>query len=469
MDANMKSLPLLLVCWCSSLPAGAVSVGVQINSSFCITDYWLTIACDLKIAGESAGWTHGSYRLEFCPISRKTLGIFSCPLAVLEDGYGCAAAANGSLPEDTFKSFDTIIISLCQNSSCRVMINEFKPASNIQLNPPENVTLHQTPVNVNITWSSGYEHHPYLSAGVEYEVQLQKSNGDNEAQTFPRSTNFMSTNRSQFETDSEYCIKVKSYHIYGKHWSKWSQLKCWKTAEGKNKILTLMESVGPLVFVVGVLLFAIYSPGTRMKIKSLLHVPTPAPFFQPLFQEYRGNLQEWLSSQGHVISTCRMEDFLIADSVIIASTPILKDREAYQSLPEMSTTLPVLIQGQSSYVGLPGIDFPSNHTKGNCPEDTSYTQLPCSAMEFGFEDVVTASSLPTDFLDTSHADSGCGCEEVTENPEFSLLSGPQHPSPQCFQDDYCILNKTAEGLTPVLVPRGGDVNVQQETSCKNES
>lgn len=164
------------------------------------------------------------------------------------------------------------------------------------------------------------------------------------------------------------------------------------------------------------------------------------------------NLQEWFSPQGKVALTYKTEEILITDDVIVELKPITKEPEDNQDFHNPSVMQLAFSQCQTSYVGLPGMLEPPQPITMVCPGDTSYTQLPCSV--WGIGEVQVVSSPPQDVLDISHTDSGCSCEDLTQSTECSLPNSPvDDGSPHCFSNDYCILNKTAEGVVPVLVSK----------------
>ncbi|XP_071376144.1 interleukin-21 receptor-like [Centroberyx affinis] len=379
----------------------------------------------------------------------------------MDHSYSCTVAASKTSYR-TFTDVHSFIIRLCYETGCFTVTDEFEPANNIQLTPPHDAVVQWTAEKYIITWKSGYENHPYLNqhpqtkqSYIDYELSLQNSSGI-EVHTLSSLTNSTSIERSQLEPHTKYCIKVKSrpsLTYYQAIWSEWSEPTCWTTEPAKEQeqetiLLILIKSVGPVCVVVAVLLFIFYNPATRMKIKTLFHTPSPAPFFQPLFQEHKGNLQEWLSPRGNVILQYKTEEIVTTDTLIIVPKPITKDQE----LQDCSVTQLMFTQCQTSYVGLPGMDGAPLHLTGNCQADTSYTQLPCSALKFSFGEPAVVTCSPEDFLDTSRTDSGCGSEDLTQSPECSLPSSPVPTSlPQCLCDDYCILNKTAAGLIPVLL------------------
>ncbi len=182
-------------------------------------------------------------------------------------------------------------------------------------------------------------------------------------------------------------------------------------------------------------------------------------------------LQEWLSPQGKHVLTNKTEEILTTDAVVVVvPKPITKDPEENPDLHNPSATQPAFIQCQTSYVGLPGIHEASPPLTTVRPGNTSYTQLPCSDWRGGFQEVAVASSPPKDFLNISHADSGCSCEDLTQELECSLPNSPVDDSPPpCNCEDYCILKKTAEGFSPVLVSKESSLNVPSCPLQENKS
>ncbi|KAM6935599.1 uncharacterized protein PEZ65_005940 [Lycodopsis pacificus] len=200
-----------------------------------------------------------------------------------------------------------------------------------------------------------------------------------------------------------------------------------------------------------------------MKIKTLSHTPTPAPFFQPLFQQHGGNLQEWLSPHGKFVLTYKTEEILTTDAVIVVPKPVTKDPEENQVFSNPTVQL-ALTQCHTSYVGLPAIHEASLPFAMVSPGDSSYTKLPCSVWGVGIEEVDVASTLPEDFFNANSVDSGCSFLDPTQSPECSLPNSPVDDTPPpCFCNDYCILNKTAGGFVPVFVSKGSSLNVPSES------
>ncbi|XP_034465983.1 interleukin 21 receptor, tandem duplicate 2 [Hippoglossus hippoglossus] len=325
------------------------------------------------------------------------------------------------------------------------------------LTPPDEVDVQQTPEVFNITWKSMYEDHKYLNDFLDYEVLLQKS-PNSESKTLHRREEFASILRLQLEAHATYCTRVRS-NVRGEYntsWSQWSPQICWKNKvqeEQENILITLTKSLVPVCVVVGVLVFVFHSPAARMKIKTLSHTPSPAPFFQPLFQQHEGNLKEWLSPQGKYALVYKTDEILINDAVTVEPKPKTKDPEENQDLHITAATQLTFPQCQTSYVGLPGMHVaPQPITTVHPAEDTSYTRLPGSVWGCSIGEVPVTPSPSQDVFESSCTDSGCSCDDLTPSPECSLPNSPvEASSPPRYCKDYCILNKTAEGVVPVLV------------------
>ncbi|MED6242262.1 hypothetical protein ATANTOWER_002259 [Ataeniobius toweri] len=443
---------LLFVLWCSNILAVAHSITGGANS--CVSDYITNITCAWNIS-DGLVVRSNNYSLKFIDDKRTE---FSCPLMATDQGFLCSCIV---FTDSNLGDLDKYSIKLCNESACQAFLDDFKPVNNIKLTPPPELELQQSTDSINITCKSErYKSHMFLS-DFDYELFLQESNGS-WIRTFrlssARNVETIHT-KAHLKPNTEYCIKARFKPLgntyRGSTWSEWSKSTCWTNAQKEERediVLFLLKSLGPVCLIVGILLFVFYNPATRMKIKTLALTPTPAPFFKPLFQEHEGNLQEWLSPHHKHVLTYKTEEDLIANAVTIvpkASPKDLEENQVFLTTPAIQLTFPPSL---TSYVGLPGMDKPP--IPGVCPGETPYTQLPFSIWGFSIQEVEVVSSEPNDFLEISHSDSGCNCEDLTQSPECSLPCSPvsEIPTPS-HRSDYCILNKTAEGVVPVLLSK----------------
>ncbi|XP_034384707.1 interleukin 21 receptor, tandem duplicate 2 [Cyclopterus lumpus] len=452
----MTGLQLLFVGCCCSIvaPAGGFTVG----GYSCVSGYWDTVTCVVNITGDPVGLLD-TYSLTFI----ESEGVFSCPLVVMNPSYSCVCRVTKD--SENLSNFHQYDIKLCHKSVCQSVTNDFEPSLNIQPTPPHQPEIQEAPETFNITWRSGYEDHRYLNSDLDYELLLSQSTETKTSRLQSLETS-ASIPRSQLSPRAILCIKVRSKpnnkRDYEGTWSEWSPSTCWKNKAGKgeyedNTFVILIKSLGPVCVAVGVTLFVLRSPSVRMKIKTLSHTPTPAPFFQPLLQ-HGGNVQKWLSPQGKMVLTYKTEEILTTDAVIVVPRPVTKDPEESQVFHNPTVQL-ALTQCQSSYVGLPGLHEASTPVPMVCPGETSYTPLPCPVWGVDIEEVQVVSTLPKDFFNICRSDSGCSFEDPTQSPECSLPNSP----PPCFCNDYCILNKTAGGFSPVLVSKGSSPSAPSDS------
>ncbi|XP_067367824.1 uncharacterized protein [Channa argus] len=473
----MKCPQLLFLCWFSSIPA--MTSCIRVDTLSCVSAYWDTVSCVLNITGNPVEPFNTTYSLKFSTSAGIFRITYSCALVWMNPSYHCdCKVTNGST---LLMSLNKYNVDICNNSGCWSLMRNFNPSKNIQLTPPNEVQVQETPEGFNVTWKSGYENHEYLDKFVEYQLLLQSFQRNvNQTRHLSPLTNSLLIHPKM---NAECCIKVRSlpkvYNIYSGTWSKWSSSTCWisklpkepnSPQENENVSVILTKYLAPVCVVVGVLLFVFSRPATRMKIKTLSHTPSPAPFFQPLFQQYEGSLQEWLSPQGTFALMYKTEEILTTSDVTVVPKPMTKDPEENQVFHNPSVTQLAFTQCQTSYVGLPGTHEVSPPVTIVCPGDTSYTQLPSSIWGLNAGEVQVISSPPKDVSEMSCCDSGCSFESPTESPECSLPTSPvEKTSPPFYCNDYCILNKTAEGVVPVLVYKGSSPNVPSDPHQKDGS
>ncbi|KAM3613668.1 uncharacterized protein V6R79_003267 [Siganus canaliculatus] len=458
----MMCLLLLFMCCCSSVLT--VSSCITVDGYLCVSTYWDTVSCDLSITDSSE--QQQTYSLKF---TEEYMDSVSCPLVAVNGSYSCVC----KLVADTFISYNNYNIQLCHESGCLPVAENFFPSLNIQLTPPKAPEVHQTADAFNITWESGYEQHDNFYTSLTFELLLQTSGKENKTLT-ANSCQSESLLRSSFQPGDRNCINVRSMTRkteYESTWSQWSPSTCWEIANNKsgaaeqdNIFVILTKSLVPVCAAVGLLLLLFYIPAARTKFKSLSHIPSPAPFFKPLYHKHDGNLQEWLSPQGNFMFMHKSEENVVTDAVIAAPKPATKDPEETRGQNNAQIAQLAFTQCQSSYVGLPGIQEVCPPMTMVCPGGTSYTQLPCSIWGIPTREEVVCPP-PKDVLNISRTDSGCSCEDLSQSPECSLPTSPVDSSPPrpCISSDYCILNKTADGFAPVLVSKGCNTDILSDS------
>ncbi|TNN40139.1 hypothetical protein EYF80_049698 [Liparis tanakae] len=299
----------------------------------------------------------------------------------------------------------------------------------IQPTPPRQPEIRDAPETFNITWRSGYEGHRYLKGDLDYDLLLQTQSSGTRTSRLKSLETSASVPRSRLPPGATLCVKVRSKpnnkRDYGGTWSAWSPSACRENEAGKeeedNLFVVLIRSLGPVCAAVGVTLFVLRRPA------------------------------KWLSPQGEMELTYKTEEVLTADAVTVEPKPATTDPEENRAFHDPTVPLGVT-QCQSSYIGLPGVHWASPPPGPTLsPGETSPAAPPRPVWGVGAGEVEVVSALPADVFSACSSDSGCSFEEPTQSPE---CSSPNRPPPPCFWNDYCVLNKTDGGFSPVLVSGG---------------
>ncbi|XP_030014322.1 interleukin-21 receptor-like [Sphaeramia orbicularis] len=426
----------------------------------CWTDYWHEIKCVLNVTGSPLEPNNCILKFKELTSTDSDCPPATCGLKTENTCFSCVA----TIQPLCFSTEAEFRIQLVDESSQILRTHSFIPSEKVQTKPPRAPVVQHTPQGYNVTWEGAYEGHEFFNHKLDYQLYLRTSE-DHKPKILKMAESFYLIEESQLQPDATHCIKVQSKPLnsdYSSIWGKWSEQTCWKTEarkEQKNPLVIVSQCLGPVLVVVGVLLMVFYCPTTRLKIQALAYTPSPAPFFQPLFQQHDGNLKEWISPQGKFLVKYKTDDISMAEVVDVVPRAITKTPvEEEQDLQDPPVTPLVFTQCPSSYVGLPGTHEAPPPLPVICPVNTSYTQLPCSLWGFTAveeEEVEVEDDLsPKDFLDISSADSGCSFEDSTRSPECSLPSSPAHaPPPPCYCDDYYTLKQTENGVVPVLVSK----------------
>ncbi|KAG7459937.1 hypothetical protein MATL_G00215880 [Megalops atlanticus] len=386
-----------------------------------------------------------SYLLEFKEDENENTK-FDCHLEKTGDHYTCTTEA--AIISPTFTDIDSFeVILYPYNAKPTLMNSEYCPMLHIKPNPPSNLTVRQVSRGYLFIWHSNYEHHPYISNELDY-MFLYHKNGlleNGSPGLCMNQTLFIDDN--MFEPDTEYTAKVCSIPRipYQGVCSEWSPAVHWRTNVtqgplGLDGFKPLGQVVCAVCVVAGVLLCLFFSPKARLRMKAWSEVPTPAPYFQPLYKNYSGNFQSWLVSQGSLREPFKMDELLKIDALIEAKP--LKDEETF-----LTPTIH-LMQCQPPYVGPGNKDWGAD-IFGSAPEDHPPTPVSLSALRTSFGEIFGSRSL--DMGDGSEGDSGC--EDLTHSLDISWPKGnlSMEPESVCFSEDYCTLSDSHNGLIPRAV------------------
>ncbi|XP_005018691.1 interleukin-9 receptor-like isoform X1 [Anas platyrhynchos] len=269
------------------------------GSLSCLNNYVTTVNC-MWAMEEPVG--DGPFYLHFTNLWSKGQNA-SCQLTArdsMQKQYHCTIhLASQILETDGYR------VSLQGNffgsNHTYITFPEYNPRKHIKLDPPLNIQSNITASKCQIWWSVPW----YLVEILQYELQYKEYSVSWEFalnKTPPSSLPQIEIEGTEFHSGVSYIARVRckvsenedSYHS---QWSEWSQTTVFQRAEVSEKLFssrTLQFLFIPLSF--GTLLYLFWNCKLPSRAKSLscFNIPTPAAFFQPLYNLHNGNFKDWV-------------------------------------------------------------------------------------------------------------------------------------------------------------------------------
>ncbi|TRY86255.1 hypothetical protein DNTS_015829 [Danionella cerebrum] len=435
------------------------------NGTLCVTDYWQTFSCALKLPASSSGNT--SHWLEFQDNVDHMNGVYPCPIQITNEHHVC------SFPDIHFTEYDEYSVKLnsSQNgkNSSYLLYSAFSPAKNIKPRTPFNLTFQHKNGTCGFFWMSGYENHIYRDAlHLKYELLYYKD-GDPENISV-HSDKERIESKMDLDPGCSYTAMVRTGLTTGRRysgsWSDWS-----------NESSPIGKIVVGTVFILGLIIVFLFIPGSRQvfshylppyvtppypvkvcglfsrfvghmtisqfKTREIAWVPTPAAYFQPLYENHHGNFKCWVLAKSPLHDNHVLEEFSTLDKISEVTT-ILQD-PVEKPVPYLPVQVHPPAQLHSPYVGPLADAWVPSEIAATC----SVSRVPCKLSLF--------------YEDPLHEEDQLMClrqdEESQVHPALSLKSlgdsdserevgGFMNPSPRCFKQDYCILTDTPCGPVP---------------------
>ncbi|KAK2916630.1 hypothetical protein Q8A67_001004 [Cirrhinus molitorella] len=422
-----------------SQPLKAASQGLT-----CVTDYWNTISCSLKLPVTPS---RNIYQLE-AHLIKVNPNKIKCQFQRVREDYICSLTVS-----EVIKDFHKYSMKLyylgnrTENSSLLDAV--FEPVKNIKPKTPFNLTLQYANGTYDFCWMSGYERHQYRKAlTIMYEFKYYKDKDlKNEVSVQPDKEKIQ-IDEMTFDPGTAYTVMVRSKidngKVYRGTWSDWSNEVKWKTAyrDGANQVSSI--AIG-MFSIIGLLILLMSIPAARFKMKEISWVPTPATYFQPLYQNYQGNFQCWVLAKSPLQDFHVMEDFSTIDKISEVITTLQDQVEKTTMYPTANCHTP--------YVG------PTADIWAPCqiPDTCSETSIPCEDFPFLCEELpgevenliqsLNMACLSGDVLSLEDSALSLDCLEDCEASEAPVFI---NPVPVCFKQDYCTLTNTPTGPVPTF-------------------
>nr|XP_057918632.1 interleukin-21 receptor [Doryrhamphus excisus] len=284
----------------------------------CVNDFMFTINCSLSLTPpDFTTDQQPSYWLTFSHKYTDSDQSYSCVLANTSGGlYFCSVMTNPTAKDSTsqcFVDFDVFQISLCKKESndaeyCQSLDNNYRPAAHIIPNAPRCLTASHNSSQRHFTWKTTYEECLFTSFQESLNYQLRFYDRQHKHDVIFRDINtdsvFYSVDDSEFTEDTEYAAKVRSRPSAGPFfgdWSDWSTEVHWRTS-GPGLLSKSGKAVLTTLGVMATLLLLCCAP-FKNRWRQGVFIPTPALYFQSLYNEYQGDFQSWVDGQTKMRST----------------------------------------------------------------------------------------------------------------------------------------------------------------------
>ncbi|XP_029857149.1 interleukin-9 receptor-like isoform X1 [Aquila chrysaetos chrysaetos] len=327
------------------------------GSLSCLNNYVTTVSCTWAME-EPVG--NGPFHLHFTNLWSKGHNA-SCKLTATEsmqNQYHCTIhLASQILETDGYR------VSLQGNFFGRnhtyITFPEYNPRKHIKLDPPLNVQSNATASKCQIWWSVPW----YLVDILQYELQYKEYSMSWEIalnKTPPSSLPQIEIEATELRSGIAYIARVRckisenedSYHS---QWSEWSKTTVFQRAgvpKLSEKIIntkTMQFFFIPLSF--GTLLYLCWNCKLSSRAKSLscFNIPTPAAFFQPLYNLHNGNFKDWVGPN-EACSHLRREEARNSNKVTADGVSELNTQELISQISLKTMESTNLVAAEENFV-----------------------------------------------------------------------------------------------------------------------
>ncbi|XP_074960619.1 interleukin-9 receptor-like [Phalacrocorax aristotelis] len=341
----------------------------------CLNNYMTTVSCMWAVE-EPVG--DGPFHLHFTNLWSKGQNA-SCKLTArenMQNQYHCTIHLATQIMEA-----DGYRVSLQGNFFGRnhvyVTFPEYNPREHIKFDPPLNIQSNVTASKCQIWWSVPLPW--YQNELLQYELQYKEYNMSWENalnKKPPSSLPQIQIEATELRSGITYVARVRckvseSENSYHSQWSEWSQTTMFqragvpKLSEKTLNTRTMQFLFIPLSF--GTLLYLFWNCKLSSRAKSLscFNTPTPAAFFQPLYNLHNGNFKDWVGPN-EACSQLRREAVSNSKKVTADGVSDLNTQELISqiSLKPMESTNLVAAEGNLVFASGPSQQYvPSKYVR----------------------------------------------------------------------------------------------------------
>ncbi|XP_077481352.1 interleukin-21 receptor [Stigmatopora argus] len=297
----------------------------------CTTDFLLTINCSLNVKSD-LGDLH-----VLTLAKRPTNRSYVCAQS---NGTRLCFVTVGSTSGDScsFSDYSLFRIWLCPEQSrvqnCHELDKSYKPSKHIKPKAPCWLSVVRNASRQRFTWKNNYEKCLFtkLKDYLQYQLCIYKQQDDTKCHYINVDKTEHTVDDAQLEMDTEYFSKVRSKpsgRFFDGQWSDWSQEIRWRTSSGNVSLVEdFLDKPWTKVFLGSALtatFILILICVLLIKWRNADFIPTPAPYFQNLFNECHGDFKSWADTQPNVTMTLKSDDTLQVDGHEYQSPALYKN------------------------------------------------------------------------------------------------------------------------------------------------
>ncbi|CAM4347580.1 unnamed protein product [Leuciscus chuanchicus] len=435
---------------------------VELNASsqalttglICVTDYWITINCSLKLPVTST--RNISYWLEFQGSDNVS---YRCSLQRAREDHTCSFTVEKTR---TYLIYAVTLHYLENGSNYSSLLDgDFCPAKNIKPKAPFNLTLQYVNGTYNFFWKNGYEGHKYKDALPIMYKFLYYRDGENDSVIIVHpDTEMIQIDEMKLDPGTTYNAMVRTgihkINGYSGTWSDWSSTVKWNRPKAyRDEPSQVGKIVIGTLLILGLLILLLSVPAARFKMKEMSWVPTPATYFQPLYQNYQGNFQCWVLAKSPLQDIHVIEDFSTVDKISEVISTLQDQVEKTSMYPAAQCHQPYV--GPTAEVWAPR----------QMPDTCSETSIPCEEFSLfcevlpdevdDFMQSLSVACLSGDVLSLNDSALSLESQEDFEASEAPVII---NPTPMRLKQDYCTLTDIPTSPVPTIAR---DIELDENT------
>ncbi|KAB0382499.1 hypothetical protein FD755_004416 [Muntiacus reevesi] len=224
-------------------------------------------------------------------------------------------------PEEVLVPADNFTITFHRHVSGKEQVSlvdpQYLPRRHVKLDPPSDLQSNVSSEHCVLTWSISPALEP-LATLLSYELAFKRQE---EAWEWARhkdhivGVTWLKLEAAELDPGSAYEARLRvqmatlegevaEEERYDGVWSDWSQPACFATPPRRGRLVPALGQADSTLVAVSIFLllssltYLLFKLSPRMKTALYQDVPSPGPFFQPLYSVHNGDFQTWIGACG---------------------------------------------------------------------------------------------------------------------------------------------------------------------------